>query len=228
MNLLIAVKSCNKHRLEGYNDEIRRTWGMDVAPNYLLFFHGEPTFEQNVHQWSDEVILSVKDDYDSLPYKTQAILKFFLLGFYSHIFLCDTDTFVIPEKLLATGFEKYDVSGRYGSVYPIGQTFNFRDDRGNSMPNAHPWPSGGIGYFLSRRAAQVVVDSPITHWAEDVHVGQATGPLIQSGELTACDLPNFETEASWHFQRRQYGGKVYDLSFGWMEKMYKEHNDSRS
>lgn len=229
ISLLIAVKSCQNHRVEGYNDAIRRTWGRDVRPPAkLLFFHGDGCLPNPVPQ-SDEIGLPVGDDYNSLPKKTKAILRYFLQTDFDYCFLCDTDTYVIPAKLLTSGFEKYDVSGRFGVHPEIGTTFKHIDDRHNVIENCHPWPSGGVGYFLSRKAADYVVNDPYmgTHWAEDFSVGQITGPLIQSGVLTAADLPEFDAQTAWHFSRRQHGGKVYDLSFGWMDKLYQEHGGQR-
>ena len=221
MSLLIAVKSCNKHRVAGYNEVIRQTWGRDVKfPSNLFFFHGGIRLDNDVRL--DEVFVGEPDNYDGLPKKTRAILRWFLRGPEPHIFLCDTDTYVIPSKLEKCGYENYDIAGRYGTIWPIGTTKDITDDRGVARRNVHPWPSGGVGYFLSRRAAQIVLDTPINTWAEDYHSGQATGPHIQSGELKAIDLPNFECEVSWHFPRRIYK-QVYDLKFNWQAKMYAEH-----
>lgn len=229
--LLIAVKSCHKHRLAGYNGAIRRTWGADVKPPArLMIFHGSHGDRiDGVYCPGDCILTAVDDGYDALPEKTRGILRHFLHTEYDYVYLCDTDTFVIPARLLTCGFEKYDVSGRFGVHPEIGTTFKHIDDRHNVIENCHPWPSGGVGYFLSRKAADYVVNDPYmgTHWAEDFSVGQITGPLIQSGVLTAADLPEFDAQTAWHFSRRQHGGKVYDLSFGWMDKLYQEHGGQR-
>lgn len=213
--LLIAVKSCHVHAQQGYNEIIRQTWGKHCSP---VFFMGT-SYTDSIPSRIDEVILNVTDNYESLPHKTREILKYFLLGDWTHIFLCDTDTYIRPEALMKTGFEKYDVSGRFGNSPAIGTTFEHTDARGNFIKNCHPWPSGGVGYFLSRKAAHIVTMTEPMSWAEDFYVGQATGPLIQSGELKAVDLPDFEGAAAWHFPRRMYNGKVYNPSFKWHEKM---------
>lgn len=103
----------------------------------------------------------------------------------------------------------------------IGTTFHYRDAHGN-YPNCHPWASGGVGYFLSRSAAQLVARSEPNVWAEDMFVGQVLGPHIQNGEITAADLP-IECESAWHFPRRKYNC-AYDPKFKWMEEMYADHN----
>lgn len=223
LNLLIAVKSCHEHRLARYNRVIRETWGRDVEePEQLIFFHGSGPRVGTLYL--DEICVASRDDYDSLPQKTQAILRYFLSNtWWDYIFLCDTDTYIKPHQLLTCGFERYDVAGRFGLHPCIGSTFRHRDDRGQLIEVCHPWPSGGVGYFLSRKAAQYVVDGAYNHWAEDFTVGQITGPLIQAGTLTAADLPEFETQVAWHFSRKQHGNQVYNPKFGWMDKMYTEH-----
>jgi len=222
-NLLLAVKSCHKHRVAGWNQIIRDTWGRHAYPDTLLFFHGEQEQEHLLAQKEDEIFLNCRDNYNSLPYKTQAILKFFLLvERWEWIFLCDVDTYVRPRELRRVGYENWDVSGRFGSHPEIGTTFRHSDDRGNLIENCHPWPSGGVGYFLSRKAAGIVVDTTPMTWAEDLYVGQATGPYIQRGQLKAVDIPDFEGQISWHFPRKLYNKQVYDPRFGWQQKMFRE------
>jgi hypothetical protein len=220
MSLLIAVKSCWKDKARDCHDSIRRTWGQHahIADANLTFFlgYGSGKTEQ------DEVVLNVQDDYDSLPFKTRSILEFFLDRNYDHVLLCDIDTFLIPYRIPSCGYKQFDYSGRFGSVYPVGTTFTMQDDRNHIIENCHPWASGGIGYFLSREAARIVTETEPNHWAEDLYVGQALGPYIQSGHILAADLPNFEIEVGWHFPRRMYENRMFDPSFGWMEKMYKE------
>lgn len=208
MRLLLAIKSCQRDLDRGYHDAIRQTWGRDTRGADLQFFTGAD--------------LNAPDDYDSLPFKTREILRRSIQSGYDFTFLCDTDTFIIPSRLMSCDFQRYDFSGRFGSMPELGKTFNYRDQRG-VYNNIHPWPSGGVGYFVSRKAAEIVVATDPVVWAEDMFVGQALGPHIQSGAITAKDLPGFECCVSWHFPRREYNNQVYDLKFNWLEKMQKEH-----
>lgn len=225
MRLLIAVKSCHRDANRGDHKSIENTWWSDAwhAPADCKFFLGESPFRQ-YFSWSDEVYLDCKDGYDSLPDKTRNILKWSIAKDYDYTFLCDTDTYLIPRLLLTCGFEKYDIAGRFGQTPALGTTFIYKNDgRGNRIDNCHPWPSGGVGYFLSKKAAQVVVNTEPMSWAEDLYVGQVLGPKIQSGEIIGKDLEDFEGRISWHFPRRDYDNKSYDPVLGWMEKMYKEY-----
>lgn len=219
---LISVKSCERDCLRGDHEIIRRTWGSGIKD--LKFFIGRGCKMFDIDLRGDEVHLNAPDDYDGLPFKTREILRRFLNLDYEFVFLCDTDSYIIPKKLFSCGYENYDIAGRFGNMPALGQQFNYRDARG-VYPNCHPWPSGGLGYFVSKKAAKVIVDIEPIVWAEDLHVGQCLGPFIQSGEIKAIDIPNFECSISWHFPRRDYSNKSYDPSYGWMEKMYQEHKN---
>ena len=224
--LLVAVKSCLRDAKEGYNQAIRDTWGKHFGDVPVRFFIGNSWLaecDEPVYLKDDEISLNCLDDYDSLPYKTKAICKY-VFPFYDHIFLCDTDTFVIPDKLLTCGFEKYDYAGRFGHMPALGTTFTYQNDgRNNRVEDCHPWASGGVGYSLSSRAAKLVSQTEPMSWAEDLFVGQCIGPKIQSGEMIGWDIPEFECQTAWHFPRRMHGNKVYHPSFKWLEKMYQEH-----
>lgn len=215
--LLIGVKSCHRDRDRGDHQVIRETWGrnLPLSADLRFFVGGKQDFVL-----SDESAVDCEDDYDSLPYKTREICRWFLKTANEFVFLCDTDTFIIPNRLVSSGYVQYDYSGRFGTVHPIGTTFEYHD--GRQLLTCHPWASGGIGYFLSRKAAQVVASSEPRHWAEDFCTGQLMGPLIQTGEIKAGDLFEFECNISWHWPRRRFQSG-YDPKFGWMQQMQKDN-----
>src|SRR5271155_3207315 len=110
--LLIAVKSCKRDRMAGHHEIIRKTWGKDLPFSVdLCFFTGEDNSE-NMPLPPDEVHLRVPDDYMSLPWKTKAIAQWSVNERYAHTFLCDTDTYVVCDKLIRCGFEQFDFAGR--------------------------------------------------------------------------------------------------------------------
>ena len=226
MKILIAVKSCQDDKRLGCHDTIRRTWGFNTLPADLYFFQGRFSgFECGViDKDRDEITLPVLDDYDHLPFKTREILKYSLNAGYNFTFLCDVDTFLIPSKLFKTGFEKFDYSGRFGSSPKIGSQFKFKDGRGIRHEYCHPWASGGFGYFLSRKAAQIVINTEPTLWAEDMYIGNTLGLEIQSGNVTAADLKNFENEASWHYPAHKLGWSREQMR-QWMREMHGLYND---
>ena len=221
--LLVAVKSCNQHLDLGYHQKIRETWGKDAKALGIetRFFLGGGMGKNE----SDEVRLDCPDDYHSLPWKTKAICMWATGKVFDNLFLCDTDTFIVPSKLLACGFEAYDYVGKIDR--PFGETFPYiaidREGQKTSYPDCFPYASGGYGYFLSRKAFTIIADIQPMGWAEDLHVGNALGVLYNTGEITM--LNTWAGQYSWHFPSHIYNSG-YDLKFGWLDKMYGEHNGS--
>lgn len=214
MSLLICVKSCIRDVNAGLNAAIRETWLKDVRDSHHRFFVGQGGAATLA---SDETKLDVADDYDSLPYKTKAILEWGLASqdHYDHFFLCDTDTYLIPSDFFACDFKHYDYTGRFGR--PIGEKLkDFVDDRGYPL-SIWPYASGGIGYFLSRRAAKLVVSTEPTHWAEDLWVGQVLGPLTASGDIKCLDIVHFDGVYAFHYCAT---GKRVPYSTSWMKSAY--------
>lgn len=196
MKLLLAIKGCERDASLGLHQAIRETWGANVNGADLRFFVGRG----NRDLCADEIRVECGDDYMSLPAKTRAILRWFLDRDYDFIWLGDTDTYVVPERLLTSGFENYDLTGLFNG--PIGVPRATEGDAGPWKPSDQSngatrywaWISGGNGYWLSRCAAQVVVESE-THysadWAEDRTVGQVLGPYFQRGELRALNHDDY-------------------------------------
>ena len=219
MSLLIAVKSCRHDKERGHHTAIRETWGRDIVDADLRFFIGQGDSISDL--LPDEEVVNVPDDYDSLPLKTQAILRWGLTQDYSHFFLCDTDSYIVVPKLMKCGFENVDYMGR--NTWPLGVTRSYTatDRHGITWhtANTFAWMSGGYGYFLSRKAAEYVVKSTPQIWAEDMFVGNVLGPLYQQGIVK---IQNMELGVTFHFPAHEYNSG-YDLKFGWMEKMHKEY-----
>lgn len=172
MKILIAVKSCHRDIALGFNQIVRDTWGRDFP---VTFFVGRGQSELA----DDEVMLDCPDEYLDLPAKVRTILAWALWRGYDFVFLCDTDSYVAVDQLLSSGFEDYDYVGN----------FNGELGKPKAVEGAHyAWTSGGDGYWLSRKATEIVATAPEpTDWAEDKITGQLLGPLIASGEIKAKD-----------------------------------------
>ena len=220
---LIAVKSCQRDAANGFNTAVRETWAKDAKDADVRFFIGRA---YRLFHWDDEVILSCPDDYNGLPYKTKAICQWAWNHDYTHLFACDTDTFLMPERLLNSGFENYDYVG------------HFNGSRG--IPNVvygkcYSWASGGSGYWLSRKAMKIVKDAdpaklsacPLTAIpCEDLWVGQVLGPLIATNDIivshdpryaSGYDEQNYKTEISSH-HCSQAANRAFDPE--WLRKHY--------
>jgi hypothetical protein len=131
MKVLIAILSC--HAEDAADRDCRATWLKGAAADYR-FFRGRGAKRAPL---DDEVFLDAPDDYYGLPHKVQAIAGWALDAGYDFSFKCDNDTFVSVPRLLASGFEKHDYSGFYRGPGPS-------------------YASGGSGYWLSRRAMEIV------------------------------------------------------------------------
>lgn len=115
----------------------------------------------------------------SLVEKTREICNSFLMSDSTHVLKIDTDSFLWLSRIEATEFYKYDYTGGC-NMPPL------------SIEYPYFW-AFGAGYFLSRRAAQLIVDEP-NHgesYCEDRWVGRImhkngvglnVSPLIVDGQ----------------------------------------------
>jgi hypothetical protein len=118
----------------------------------VIFFQGGAT---SLERDGDTVNLAVADDYASLSSKVAKFFEYCLQEYeFEHLFKCDDDTYVHLPRLLNMDLAGIDYAG-----------FN-EDNRGAA--------SGGGGYWVSRRAAALVVDNA-QFWGarpdEDIMVG---------------------------------------------------------
>jgi hypothetical protein len=165
VRVLVGVLSCHQRRNLELRRSQRRTW-MQNLPSGMDVLHfvgdGDTSGEAGV------VSLHCPDDYNSLIYKTRALIKFALERGYQFLFKTDDDVYLRPDQLMASGFEAYDYSG---------------------WARGRMYCQGGSGYWLSSKAMRAVygdVDSPESYetlW-EDDYIGQV---LAKSGILPHHD-----------------------------------------
>jgi hypothetical protein len=107
-----------------------------------------PTIGNSANLLADEILLAdTPDGYLGLPWKTRDSLQWALDHGYDYIFRIFVDTYVFPNRLLYSGFEKHDA---------VGWTFICKSCLAH--PNKeHTCPHGGCGYWTSRRAAQAII-----------------------------------------------------------------------
>jgi hypothetical protein len=168
MKLLIAVESCWKDRERHLG--IRQTWGKHVSFADLSFFLGnaQAPFSDN-ELLGDEIWLPVNDDYAHLCEKTHAIISYAYRNGYEGMLKCDTDTFLIGERL--EEFIKNNKSDFVGYALPA----YYPSEIGTSYPH------GGAGYWLSKKAMKVVFNTSVcdfcmvgeTLLAEDSAIGRS-------------------------------------------------------
>jgi hypothetical protein len=144
--------------LSGDNDRIqavRDTWAKDLAafPNVTLkYFYGLPEGGYPRQPLEDEVFLTVPDDYAHLPHKVIEIARYAVAEGYDYLFKGDDDTYVWIDRLIHELLTyKFDYAGW--------------DNCGMA--------SGGVGYWLSNRAARLVAeDNNPDCWNEDGWTGK--------------------------------------------------------
>ena len=124
-------------------DACRATWAKKRDDVDIVFFDGET--------------LGVADEYEQLPIKVQAICRWAVEHDYDFMLKVDSDTFVWVDRILASGFEQHDYSGWTGGKAAA------KDE----------YCSGGAGYFLSRRAMEVIAEAQLpADTCEDRVVGR--------------------------------------------------------
>lgn len=176
MDTLFAVTTCHKFNYDMrsidqcmvlYRDGmdfstfrppfIRETWWKDVPDTIgKKFFYGLPCSREPE---SDEVFLSVPDDYAHLPYKTRELCRWALHHGYKYLVKADDDTFIYVDRLLKSDFKDHPWIGRYNG--------------GNFI-------AGGPAYVLNVEAMAAIENAPIgqKEWAEDIWVSST---LIRAG-----------------------------------------------
>jgi hypothetical protein len=188
MKILIAVITCEKFKDRA--EAQRATWIPGIKGADVRFFLGKPDYVCGAaigdyyfcinnkercggdHQYTgrDEnqsILLNAPDNYEALPYKTQAMIKWALANGYDKVFKTDDDTFLYPDRLMANIPEQH-----YTGFL-------------NNMP-PKPWCSG-FGYWLSKKAMEIVSSAtiPQDEWAEDRWVG---GVLHDHGIFPYYDI----------------------------------------
>lgn len=115
----------------------RETWLQNCPIDYK-FFLGNPEFNFNTTPdritcpATDELILHLSpDDTRGGWHKVRALVQWAISQRYDYLFKCDVDTYVCVLRLLRSGFEQHDYVGPYG----------------------------GAGYWLSRRAMDILSKS---------------------------------------------------------------------
>lgn len=168
MKLLIAVMSCWGDRERKCHEAIRETWAKDSPIDVRLFVGAGRSFAL-LH---DEAQVNAADDYAHVTEKSREIFKWALARDYTHVLHCGRDTYVDVRRLLEAGFERYDYAGNCS--LPGGHARFSLIDR----PDPHgyfSYASGGAGSWLSRRAMEEIVRSPLYHKADDLLYGWVLG-----------------------------------------------------
>jgi hypothetical protein len=231
MRILVAVYSHSGDSVNGNHQKIRNTWGKHVAPWDVRFMIGHRD-APGWHIQNDEVLLPERANRAcgndwllwNLYYQelTIEMLRWSLEQGYDFTFLCCNDTFIIPSKLKATDFEKYDYSGIFYPLSQLGETFY----EPFYKRQAYVAADAGTGWFMSRKASEIVLNSTQGEYfgTSDQYTGQVLGPYIKSGTITAKNLDNFHHVAAWHYREEENALSTgYSIGSTWMHQMYQKY-----
>lgn len=173
MKILIAIHG--SHSQPEQMQAQRETWLRDLGGADYKFFLGQPFIEQPEPRTyaicPEDIDDIVTGNYPDGPRlkgihrtwhlnrKTEALAKYALENGYDFVFKCDDDTYVRTDLLLESGFEEHDYVGFTDTHYTRELGWYF-------------WAQGGAGYWLSRKAMQIVAQNGLhVIPAEDFAVG---------------------------------------------------------
>lgn len=164
MRYLIAVVSCLRPENQKLCQAQDGTWLRNLPHR---FFVGNGTGDLRLV--SSTVYLDTPDDYPNLPLKVQAMCRWVLQQpeRYQFVFKCDDDYYAVPDRLLNSGFDKWNYFGHVR--FPYGE-------------KAHiAYCHGGAGYWLSRKAIQTVAEGDPKHFTSGIEDGAVARCLAEKG-----------------------------------------------
>ncbi|MDR2513345.1 MAG: glycosyltransferase family 92 protein [Puniceicoccales bacterium] len=138
-HIRVLVGICTARPYLNRRQAIRETWlSKEVENVHAVFFHGKT--EIPTENPADTVELNVPDTYDLLPTKVLAFFRYALEHYdFEWIFKCDDDTYLAMERVVSM------LDDNYGLI-------------GDRMLESRGAPSGGAGYFLSRRSIEQLLE----------------------------------------------------------------------
>ena len=205
MRCLIAISSCYEYERNGNNNAMRETWLPDIRrfkDLHYRFFVGVGQGAEHTVTPADCILLrDVPDDYGNLTYKTQSSLRWAHRHEYDFVFRCFPDTYCRVDRLMSCGFEQYDYYG------------DFRGDPSTnevSHQRAQNYASGGPGYWISKRAYELLLHAPvlgvwrdeITPYTEDLWTGNILGRHLDLHLRYFDDTHRFINRGSRYWPRK--------------------------
>lgn len=168
MSVFLGITTC--HKFSDRAQAQRDTWIRDVPEGVgYRFFLGAPAPE-GFQAKPDEVLVDVPDDYNGLPAKTRAAVRWALENNYDWFHKLDDDVYLRPERLLTQIPENgQHYVGRFRGPSCVTHSCD-----GCKCPNYQAWYCSGFSYWLSRKAMEVIAAAELTEDpAEDRWVGNS-------------------------------------------------------
>jgi hypothetical protein len=171
-NPIVLVMACQRDRDSGLLQALRQTCYANSKVEYRFFLGNQARTDV---VWEDEVRLDVSDDYDSLPWKSQAAQKWAAERGYDWTLKVDSDTYVYTSRLQVPQERKHTLPTGDEIIWPadyVGHFWNHPEEQDSVivMPN-RSYASGGAGYWSSPSLRDKIISTPVTYKIEDVWVG---------------------------------------------------------
>lgn len=193
--LAILVISCKKNRHK--QQAIRDTWGKDakLANIDICFIEGHPEHEQAILV-EDRLLVPTSDIYEYLSHKVWHAMASALRIFDADHFLkIDDDCLVNIPALLEFAYERYDYIGSDINLgnrtafdwHHVAVTNKQLADLIFEIDPQQTWYDGQGGYFLSRKAANLLAGTPLGEY-QHILEDYATGRLMAEKGLEASRL----------------------------------------
>ena len=158
MHIALAIKSCHKYHARRAAQQ--ETWLKDWEHDFYYLL-GNPTPANGGPVLTDVLSCDVSDAFADIAPKVQYACKYALEQNTDFLVIADDDTYLRPERLLISGFEKHDYMG-------------FMRTSGLAYNADIPYAQGSC-YTLSARAMEFIATSPVMQPGiiDDGAVGQA-------------------------------------------------------
>lgn len=184
--ILIAIKCC--HIRQDFAEASRQTWIQDIHGMDYKIFYGQGSHELK----PDEVQIEAPDGYYDLATKIYDIVRWVYEQGYEFLLQLDDDSYVRPDQLLKSNFFQHD--------FVAGVSLGV-DEHNRIFPYLSGQSATGPGFFLSRKAMEVIVNSPrpAHGWPDEPWVGkvlETAGIKVNRTGLMGCygNLPSGEFE----------------------------------
>lgn len=184
MSPIILISTYYGSRTRGDDAAIRNTylheWG-NLIPHKFIYDR-----QIDWYLAADEISVGSPSGFMNGAFKTQKGIQWALAQDYDYAFIVPTDCYVVVPRLLASGYERHDYTG-----YQV-------PDEGHI--------GGGSGYWLSKRAMEVVVAAhPLIDY-EDRWVGT----VVRAAGVVPVHDPRY-----WSWEQPYPGGAITEhLSHG--------------
>lgn len=182
MKRAILIKSCQKNL--GRSDACEATWAGELRRRGVIvaIIEGGARGDIIGSGWG-RVSLECGDEYNDNSFKLQMAIRAMLQFLpFDHLFICDDDTFIHPQRWLS-----HEPAGEFECRLYCPQS-----PRDHKLNNGRPWACGGAGWWMSRRVCELYVDR-VTHvcsW-DDVlatAIAQDAGiPITDRPDLYGCE-----------------------------------------